>query len=265
MTEPQTKPIPTHTLGNGRCQQLAEGCWWKAVPIQPEAHVGNDKRGPPAEPISLTDAPTAFCAQFAAGAWPQIRSAYVDTGRVLVAFRHMPLNIHPLAFKAAEAAACAQRKGKFWEMHDLAFGNPRALDDSGLKKNAAILGLDPTEFANCLGGEEKATVQRDLAEAEALGLRGTPTFFVGPVGEDGRVKVRALCSTGNRCSALSGSPANASSLTSGASSVAHSDRSASMTSTRAARAAGTTDARTAAPARRIAAPTMGSTPGMCTS
>lgn len=165
---------------------------------------------PPKEPISLSGAPTLgsqnaplalivfsdfqcpFCAQFAGDAWPKIRSVYVDTGRVLVAFRHMPLNIHPLAFKAAEAAACAQRKGKFWEMHDLAFASPTALDDTGLKKNAAILGLDPKEFASCLQGEEKATVQRDLAEAQTLGLGGTPTFFVGRVGEHGLVKVTAL-------------------------------------------------------------------------
>jgi protein-disulfide isomerase len=104
----------------------------------------------------------------------------------------MPLNIHSFAFKAAEAAACAGRKGKFWEMHDLEFSNQKALGDPDLKHYAASIGLDPNDFAKCLQGAEKATVQRDVDEAAALGLRGTPTFFVGRLGDDGRVTVRAL-------------------------------------------------------------------------
>jgi protein-disulfide isomerase len=44
---------------------------------------------------------------------------------------------------------------------------------------AARLGLDTAKFEDCMkSGRSKAAVARDLAEAQRLGLGGTPTFFI---------------------------------------------------------------------------------------
>jgi protein-disulfide isomerase len=41
--------------------------------------------------------------------------------------------MHPFAQKAAEAALCAHRQGKFWDFHDALFANQQALDPASLR------------------------------------------------------------------------------------------------------------------------------------
>ncbi len=98
---------------------------------------------------------------------------------VRVVFRHFPLANHPLAPKAAEASACAHEQGKFWEYHDHLFANPRELDETSLKAHAVTLGLEVKPFVDCLeSGRMKGLVETDRRAGEALGINGTPAFFV---------------------------------------------------------------------------------------
>src|SRR4051812_28081706 len=54
--------------------------------------------------------------------------------QVCLTFRHFPLELHPQAREAAEAAEAAASQGKFWKMHDLLFSTHGMLDTSTLKK-----------------------------------------------------------------------------------------------------------------------------------
>ncbi len=61
--------------------------------------------------------------------------------------------------------------------------DPRSVSDSissrGLA-NAQKLGLNAADFENCLdGGQHAGTVSADRAAGGAVGVRGTPSFFVG--------------------------------------------------------------------------------------
>ena len=105
--------------------------------------------------------------------------------------RDFPLEaIHPHAFKAAEAVHCAGDQGKYWEMHLLLFANQGALGPEELPKHAARLALDAAKFSQCLEkGVHADAVRRDLAEGAKAGVRGTPTFFLGVVEADNRVRV----------------------------------------------------------------------------
>lgn len=47
-------------------------------------------------------------------------------------------------------------------------------------------GMDIGRFSSCLTGEAATAIQRDLREAQSLGIRGTPTFFFGVVDETGK-------------------------------------------------------------------------------
>jgi len=101
-------------------------------------------------------------------------------GKVRHVYRHFPIDgLHPQARRAAEAALCAQDQGKFWDYHDALFTNaPQATPDD-LKRYAAQVGLDVTEFERCLsGGGHQAAVQRDMEEGTRLGVSATPFFFV---------------------------------------------------------------------------------------
>jgi protein-disulfide isomerase len=61
-------------------------------------------------------------------------------------FRHLPLDFHKSAQKAAEASMAAHEQGKFWEMHDLLFANQKALDANSLFSYAKKLKLDLKKF-----------------------------------------------------------------------------------------------------------------------
>ena len=102
------------------------------------------------------------------------------TGKVKLAFRDFPLrSIHPLAQKAAEAARCAGDQGKYWEYHDVLFAKAPELEVAGLKQYAATLGLDMTQFNECLQRDKYATpVEQDVQQGNRLGVSSTPTFFV---------------------------------------------------------------------------------------
>src|SRR5262249_14790107 len=98
---------------------------------------------------------------------------------VKIVFRNLPLPFHQNAQLAAEAALAAHEQGKFWQMHDKLFTNQQALDRAALERYAEELGLDMNKFKSALdSGKFKARVQQDAAAASAVGVNGTPTFFV---------------------------------------------------------------------------------------
>jgi protein-disulfide isomerase len=104
-------------------------------------------------------------------------------GTVALAFRDLPLTqIHPLAQGAAEASRCAGEQGKFWEYHDLLFGDQAGLDRNGLVAKAAKLQLDAKQFDSCISsGKFKAQIQEDSQEGMRAGVNGTPGFFINGV------------------------------------------------------------------------------------
>ena len=140
--------------------------------------------------IEFSDFQCPFCARYDNDAYPQIVKDYIDTGKVKYVWRDMPLEMHPNAFKAAEAAQCAGDQGKFWEMHDLLFKNQQALSPADLPKHAATLGLNTTLFQQCLDSSRHATeIRQDIAAAGSVGISGTPSFLFGIVQPNGTVKV----------------------------------------------------------------------------
>lgn len=83
-----------------------------------------------------------------------------------------------LSVKAAEASACADDQGMFWEYHDLLWING-VVDVDSLKSYASDLGLDTSTFNDCLDtGKQTAEVQEDSQDAQTYGAGGTPAFFI---------------------------------------------------------------------------------------
>ncbi|MCC6522760.1 MAG: thioredoxin domain-containing protein [Polyangiaceae bacterium] len=116
----------------------------------------------------------------------QLMADYAD--RVLFVYKHFPLSFHPHARLAAEASLAAQAQGQFWAYHDVLYANQDALGRTALDGYAQSLGLDMTAFAAALDQHTEApAVDADKAQGEALGVPGTPTFFI-----NGRMGVGAL-------------------------------------------------------------------------
>jgi protein-disulfide isomerase len=100
-------------------------------------------------------------------------------GKIRHVYKDFPLDFHPGARPAAEAARCAAAAGRFWEYHDLLFVAQPAFARTDLLTYARRVDLDPAAFATCLDGQQfRPAVDKDLEEGRALGVRGTPTFFV---------------------------------------------------------------------------------------
>ena len=87
--------------------------------------------------VEFSDFECPFCGRFNRDTFPQLKSEYIDTGKVRYVFRNFPLErIHPRAMKSAEAGACAHLQGKFWPMHDRLFANQQALTEPDLVAHA---------------------------------------------------------------------------------------------------------------------------------
>ena len=129
--------------------------------------------------VEWSDFECPFCARFYRDTYSQIIQNYIDTGKAKLVFRDYPLSFHPNAQKAAEASECADDQGKFWEMHDKIFENQGTLSTDNFKAWAVELGLDATEFNDCLdSGKHAAETAKDLADGSAAGIRGTPGFII---------------------------------------------------------------------------------------
>jgi protein-disulfide isomerase len=103
--------------------------------------------------------------------------------QVALAFRDFPLKqIHPFALGAAEASRCAGEQGKYWEYHDLLFGDQNHLDHNGLVEKAKNLKLDEKQFDSCITSEKyKAQIEQDAQDGGRVGVSGTPGFFINGI------------------------------------------------------------------------------------
>jgi protein-disulfide isomerase len=135
-----------------------------------------------------------FCASHVTGSYRQITREYVDTGRLRYAFMSFPIEtLHPLAFRAHLAAACAADEGRFWEMHDRLFADARTVDADALAGLASGIGLDRVRFRSCLDGQRHAdALRRMIGAGQRLGINGTPTFVIGVIGADEKFRVATI-------------------------------------------------------------------------
>jgi protein-disulfide isomerase len=108
-------------------------------------------------------------------------------------------SIHPAAQKAAEAAVCAGKQNKYWEMHEQLFASQAEWSAEGadptsfFKTYAKDLGLDAAAFNQCLDAGEAATVvQGDLLAGESLGVNATPYFFINDLPVRGGLPIESM-------------------------------------------------------------------------
>lgn len=103
-------------------------------------------------------------------------------GKVKFVFRDFPLGFHNRAIPAAVAANCAEKQGKYWEVHDALMSNQRALEDADLERVAREAKLDLEKWQACRKDPAmEAEIRKDMEDGQKAGVSGTPAFFVNGV------------------------------------------------------------------------------------
>jgi protein-disulfide isomerase len=130
--------------------------------------------------IEFSDFECPYCGAFARDSFARLEKEFVETGKTAYSFRHLPFErLHKFAFKAAEAAECARRQGKFWELHHALFRQQSALSTIDLRNAGRAVGMEMARFDGCLGGEAVQAIRQDQSEATRLNIDSTPTILIG--------------------------------------------------------------------------------------
>lgn len=111
-------------------------------------------------------------------------------GKINFVSRYFPLPGHQHSRLAAQAVEAAGEQGKVWEIQDMLFekqdewgGDAKPATKAQVMEYflgyARTLGLNVDQFKQAIeSGKFEAKISRDFADAEALNLTGTPTFFI---------------------------------------------------------------------------------------
>ena len=126
--------------------------------------------------IEFSDFHCAFCGRFAAQTLDPLLKNY--DGKIRLVYRDYPFQTDG-SWVAALAGQCMNDQGKFWEFHDLTFKNQANLTREQFVADAQALGIDVATFTTCLDSQKYLDkVKKDVADAQTLGVNGTPAFFV---------------------------------------------------------------------------------------
>lgn len=127
--------------------------------------------------VAFTDYQCPYCSK-ADERIAQLRQEYGPDKVRFVVGSH-PLSMHDRAAPAARAFLAAVEQGKGEAMHLRLFARQEELDEANLQAAARDLGLDLAQFDRArTGASTEAALQKAEQVGSALGVEGTPTFFV---------------------------------------------------------------------------------------
>ena len=141
----------------------------------------------PVQVIEFADFECPACGNFATVTGPDVMERLVATGEVAFRFYDLPLEIHPNAIPAHNAAHCANEQGKFWEMHDQIFAGQFDWNSQSTRRPrgyfegyAKAVGLDVAKWSECFdSGRMLPQILANRAEANRFRIRSTPSFVIG--------------------------------------------------------------------------------------
>jgi protein-disulfide isomerase len=151
------------------------------VSLAPEESMGNPKAK--VTVIEYASAACPHCARMNNEVLPQLKKAYIDTGKVRYVFREMLTDPVPFAGTAFMMARCGGDQNYFAVLDDV-FRQQQAIYESGdlpggLLKIGAKYGLDKDKINACMGEDAVKGLNDRVARADKDGIQGTPTFLIG--------------------------------------------------------------------------------------
>ncbi|PRD40730.1 disulfide bond formation protein DsbA [Phyllobacterium phragmitis] len=144
----------------------------------PEAPVGGNPNGD-VTIVNFTDYNCPYCKKVA----PILARVIKEDGKIRQVYKDWPV-IRPTSIEGAQLAIAAKYQGKYEVAHDALMKIP----GSGISKEqmrAALqaAGIDMKRLDRDMAahrGDIFALIKRNMAQGDALGLTGTPSFLIGP-------------------------------------------------------------------------------------
>ena len=140
--------------------------------------------------VQYEDFQCSHCLRYTVEHEPFLVEEYVRPGLLRIEFRHLPV-VGTESTTAARGSVCAAEQDRFWEYANRLFviqaddgfrPDRGAFDEPALTDLAGNLGLDEDAFAACLANPDTlSAVSANLAEARAVGFRGTPSFILNGI------------------------------------------------------------------------------------
>jgi protein-disulfide isomerase len=130
--------------------------------------------------VEFADYQCPYCRQFHMVTYERLKKEYIDSSKLRFVSRDLPLEIHNNALAAANAGRCAAEQNQFWPMRETLISHADKLDSNALEGYAHDIGLNVDQFRSCVASEKYLpSIRADIAEANAMGIMGTPTFVLG--------------------------------------------------------------------------------------
>ena len=139
------------------------------------------KADAPVTIIEYASATCPHCATFHAAVFPQLKSEFIDTGKVRFIFREFPFD--DLALAAFMLARCAPAD-KYFPMISMLFEQQKAWAGPNARAElfriAQMAGFTQEQFDACLTNEAvaKGVIEVRNKAAQSYGVEATPTFFI---------------------------------------------------------------------------------------
>lgn len=178
---------------------MSGGTTQKGVPAQTanllkthSAKLSLGKESAPVRIVEYSDILCPYCAKINEKVVPQIKSDYIDTGKVHYEVRPVAV-IAPDSQRAAEGAYCAADQSKFWDYYNTAYkvtwdnyySKGKLPSDISIFSASSIasfgnsVGLDMGTWSTCLSQHnDAAEITNNQQELQAEGASGTPFFVI---------------------------------------------------------------------------------------
>lgn len=164
-------------LAGGRAR--AQGVDVNAILHDPDAPTFGNPDGD-VTIVAFLDYNCPFCKKSA----PDLARVVQEDGRIRLVYKDWPV-LSAASVYGAQLALAAQYQGRYESVHTALMAIPgRRIDEQTMLKAVAASGVDLDRLMADLKAhiaDIGALLKRNAAQADSLGLSGTPTYLVGPL------------------------------------------------------------------------------------
>jgi protein-disulfide isomerase len=138
--------------------------------------------------VEFSDYQCPYCKK----AHAAVKSVIASDGKVKLVYKDLPI-LGEASKIAAVAALASIKQGKHDAFHDALMTNTAKLYSDRIFDIASSVGIDVNQLKKDMEDPKiKATIDRNMALAQDLGVRGTPAFVIGKQFVPGAVEAEAL-------------------------------------------------------------------------